>query len=155
MEMSTLVLMALSGSALSMILGGAGSSIAVGTAGMKGAGVFGENPNLFGKVLLMMLLPGSQGIYGFLIAVLILNGLGALAGDIQVTEVTAVKYLAAGLIMGFTGLVSALYQGKVAAAGIAMLPRGEELAGRFITQAVVVETYAIFGLLIAVLLVLL
>jgi V/A-type H+-transporting ATPase subunit K len=153
--MENAVLLAVIGAGLSISLAGTGSSIGIGTAGVKGAGVFGENPNLFGKVLLMMLLPGSQGIYGLLIAILILNSMGALSGNIEITGVEAMKYLGAGAIMGLTGLASAIFQGRVAAAGIAMLPRAEELSGKFITQAVVVETYAIFGLLIAVLLVLL
>ncbi|NCP67118.1 permease [bacterium] len=149
------VMMSVIGAGLSIGLAGAGSSIGIGTAGTKGAGVFGENPNLFGKVLLMMLLPGSQGIYGLLIAILILNNMGALTGEISVTAIDGMKYFGAGIAMGLTGLFSGWFQGKVAAAGIAMLPRAEELSGKFITQAVVVETYAIFGLLIAVLLVLL
>ena len=155
MEMENAVLLSVLGAGLAIGLAGAGSSIGIGTAGAKGAGVFGENPHLFGKVLLMMLLPGSQGIYGLLIAILILNNIGALSGNIAVEAVDASKYFGAGVAMGLTGLFSGWYQGQVAAAGIGMLPRAEELSARFIIQAVVVETYAIFGLLIAVLLVLL
>ncbi len=40
----------------------------VGIAGQAAAGVVTEDPNKFSKVLVLQLLPGTQGIYGLLIA---------------------------------------------------------------------------------------
>ncbi len=153
--MENAILMAVLGAGLSIGLAGGGSSIGIGTAGAKGAGEFGEKPSLFGKVLLMMLLPGSQGIYGLLIAILILNSAGLLGSGAEITAVQGAKYLGAGVAMGFSGLFSDWFQGRVAASGIGAMARDESLTGRLIIQAVVVETYAIFGLLVALLLVLL
>lgn len=154
--METALILSVLGAACAVCFGGAGSSLGIGTAGMKGAGVLAENPNLFGKVLVMMLLPGSQGIYGLLIAILILSNAGFLGGgEIAVTFTQGAKYLGAGLAIGLAGLFSGWFQGKVAAAAIGAAARDESLAGRLITLTVMVETYAIFGLLIALFLVLL
>ena len=153
--MDSALLLSTLGAGLSIGLAGGGSSIGIGTAGAKGAGVFAEKPNLFGKILLMMLLPGSQGIYGLLIAILILNVSGLLGTAATVDLALGAKCLGAGVAMGVSGLFSGWFQGRVAASGIGSMARDESLTGRLIVQAVVVETYAIFGLLVALLLVLL
>ena len=62
------IVLALVGAVLAALLGGIGSAIGVGMTGQAAAGVVSENPPLFGKVLILQLLPGTQGIYGLLIA---------------------------------------------------------------------------------------
>ena len=49
--------------------------------------------------------------------------------------------------MGLAGLSSGLLQGRVAAAGIGAVARDESVAGKAIVLSVIIETYAIFGLL--------
>ena len=71
---------AIAGAAISVFLGGAGSAVGVGLAGQAGAGVISEKPELFGKVLLIQALPGTQGIYGFLGGLLVLIQTGLLGG---------------------------------------------------------------------------
>ena len=58
---------ALLGAALAVLMAGAGSAIGVGTAGQAAAGVMTEDPSKFAKVLVIQLLPGTQGLYGLLI----------------------------------------------------------------------------------------
>ena len=53
------------GAALAAILSGMGSAKGVGLVGQAGAGVITEDPTKFGKVLILQILPGNQGIYGF------------------------------------------------------------------------------------------
>ena len=60
------IVLALVGAVLAALLGGIGSAIGVGMTGQAAAGVVSENPPLFGKVLILQLLPGTQGIYGLL-----------------------------------------------------------------------------------------
>ena len=60
------------GVALSAILSGIGSAIGVGKAGQAAAGVIADQPERFGNCLVLELLPGSQGIYGFAVSILIL-----------------------------------------------------------------------------------
>lgn len=138
------------GAALTAIFGFAGSAIGMGYAGQAAAGVVGEKPNLFGKLLLMQALPGSQGIYGLVGAFLILSFSGVLAGDLAGISVpVGIQYLVAGLPIGISGLVSGIYQGIVAASGISLIAKDEANMGRAIVLAVMVETWAIFGVLIS------
>ena len=72
---------ALAGAALAALLAGIGSAKGIGIAGEAAAGVVSEDPNKFGQVLVLQALPGTQGIYGLLIAFIILLKVGLLGGD--------------------------------------------------------------------------
>lgn len=139
------------GAAISAVLGFAGSAIGMGHAGQAAAGVVGEKPALFGKMLLMQALPGSQGIYGLVGAFLILNFSGVLGNDgtLAISTATGLMYLVTGLPIGIAGLVSGIYQGIVAASGISLIAKDEANTGRAVTLAAMVETWAIFGVLIS------
>lgn len=139
------------GAALAAALGFSGSAIGMGHAGQAAAGVLGEKPHLFGKMLLMQALPGSQGIYGLVGAFLILNFAGILGGDGAVVIDTSLglQYLMAGLPIGIAGFFSGMFQGIVAAAGVSMIAKDEANMGRAIVLSVMVETWAIFGVLIS------
>ncbi len=139
------------GAAIAAALGFSGSAIGMGHAGQAAAGVLGEKPNLFGKMLLMQALPGSQGIYGLVGAFLILNFAGILGGEEAVVIDTALglQYLMAGIPIGVAGFFSGMFQGIVAASGISMIAKDESNMGRAIVLSVMVETWAIFGVLIS------
>ena len=139
------------GAAIAAALGFSGSAIGMGHAGQAAAGVLGEKPHLFGKMLLMQALPGSQGIYGLVGAFLILNFAGVLGGDaVAAVEVgTGLQFLMAGIPIGVAGFFSGMFQGIVAAAGVSMIAKDEANMGRAIVLSVMVETWAIFGVLIS------
>lgn len=139
------VLMAVSGMALSMILAGTGSAKGVGMTGEAAAALAKEQPEKFGKSLILQLLPGTQGFYGMIIALMIFLKLGA-----PIEFALGAKLLAAGFIMGFTGLTSAIAQGRVATAGIQILAKNEEHFMKGAIYAGMVEMYAILGLVIAI-----
>jgi V/A-type H+-transporting ATPase subunit K len=143
--------LAFAGAAIAASLGFSGSAIGMGHAGQAAAGVLGEKPQLFGKMLLMQALPGSQGIYGLVGAFLILNFSGILGGGEAVTLTAAqgMQYLMAGLPIGISGYFSGMFQGMVAASGISMIAKDEANMGRAIVLSVMVETWAIFGVLIS------
>lgn len=67
---------ALLGAAVAVFLAGAGSAIGVGIAGQAASGVVTEDPSKFAKVLIMQLLPGTQGIYGLLVGFITLSKIG-------------------------------------------------------------------------------
>lgn len=139
------------GAAISAALGFAGSAMGMGYAGQAGSGVASERPELFGKILLMQALPGSQGIYGLVGAFLILNGagvLGAATGDVIPTAV-GLQYMMAGIPIGFAGLFSGAFQGMVSASGISMIAKDESLTAKAMILSAMVETWAIFGVLIS------
>ena len=145
---------ATAGAVIAALLAGIGSAIGVGITGQASAGVVSENPDLSGKCLLLQLLPGTQGIYGLLIAVVIALQSGLMSGDVSaLTTTLGVRYLLAGLPIAFDGLLSAIYQGKVAVAGINMVAKKPTESGKGMVMAIMVETYAVLSLLISFLLV--
>ena len=142
------------GAVCAALFAGIGSAIGVGITGQASAGVVSENPDLSGKCLLLQLLPGTQGIYGLLIAVVIALNSGLMSGDVSaLTTTTGVRFLVAGLPIAIGGLVSAIYQGKVAVAGINMVAKKPTESGKGMVMAIMVETYAVLSLLISFLLV--
>ncbi len=143
---------ALLGVALAAILAGFGSVIGVMIAGQAAAGVLSEKPELFGKVFVLQALAGTQGMYGFLVAVLLLQKLGFLGGAIaNLSNEEGLQYLAAALPIALVGLVSAIYQGAVAKSAILMTAKQPDSSTRGISMTVLVETYAILALLVSIL----
>lgn len=140
------------GAAIAIAFAGTGSAIGVGLAGQAAAGVTAEQPDKFSKALILQLLPGTQGIYGLLVAFMILLLSGVIGGDATaITEELGYAYLCASLPIGIVGLTSGIFQGKVAVSGIGLLARRPEEFAKGIIMAAMVETYAIFGLLISIL----
>ncbi|MFA5502983.1 MAG: V-type ATP synthase subunit K [Bacilli bacterium] len=150
MEMG--VALAAIGAALAVGLAGAGSSIGLALAGKASAGVVGEKPSLFGKIFVLQALPATQGIYGFLVAILIITNVGFLTGNVVALDVAqGWSYFAVGISIGISGLVSGAYQGYMTAAAIKMTGKDPSLSARGMTMVVMIETYAILGLLISIL----
>ena len=139
---------ALIGAALAVILAGCGSAYGVGVAGQAAAGVVTEDPSKFAKVLVIQLLPGTQGIYGLLVAFVALPRSGLLgAGSVA----TGLMVMAACLPIGIVGLVSAMHQGKTAVASIGIVAKKPDQFGKAMLFPAMVETYAILALLISIL----
>lgn len=140
------------GAALAVFLAGAGSAIGVGTAGQAAAGVVTEDPSKFAKVLIIQLLPGTQGIYGLLVGFITLSNIGLLGGSIaDISVSTGLLILAACLPIGIVGLISGIYQGRTSAASIGIVARKPEQFGKAMLFPAMVETYAILALLISIL----
>ena len=139
------IVWALLGAAISVALAGIGSAIGVGTAGRAAAGVVTEDPDKFAKVLLLQLLPGTQGIYGLLVAFLALSKVGILGGG--VADIS----LETGLMIFVACLLSAIHQGKTSVASIGIVAKKPEQFGKAMLFPAMVETYAILALLISIL----
>ncbi|MFV0313990.1 MAG: V-type ATP synthase subunit K [Anaerotignum sp.] len=142
--------LALSGAAVAA-LAGIGSAIGVGVAGEAAAGVVSEDPNKFGQVLLLQALPGTQGIYGLLIAFLVMVKVGLLGGDgmVELTMIQGAGIFAAALPIGFVGIFSGIAQGKAAAAGIMLVGKKPSELAKGMLFAAMVETYAVLALLVS------
>lgn len=144
------IVWALIGAAFAAVLAGCGSAYGVGVAGQAAAGVVTEDPSKFAKVLIIQLLPGTQGIYGLLIAFLTLSKVGLLGGgaaDISVG--TGLLIFAACVPIGIVGLVSAMYQGRTAVASIGIIAKKPEQFAKAMLFPAMVETYAILALLVS------
>ena len=115
---------AILGGALAAILGGIGSAIGVGLAGQASSGVMSEDPEKFGSLLLLVALPGTQGIYGFLSAFLVILKLGLTTTTVAtLSSAQGWQILIACLPVAFAGLVSGIHQGKVCASGVYMVAK--------------------------------
>ncbi|MFL2104224.1 V-type ATP synthase subunit K [Desemzia sp. FAM 23991] len=137
------------GAAMATIFAGIGSSKGVGMTGEAAAALTTEQPEKFGQALILQLLPGTQGLYGFVIAFLIFLNTGA-----DTTLAQGMYMFMASLPIAFTGLFSGISQGRVASAGIQILAKKPEHATKGIIYSAMVETYAILGFVISFLLVL-
>lgn len=145
---------AIIGAAIAVILGGIGSIIGTGKAGQAGAGVVTEEPEKFGKVLLLQALPSTQGIYGFIGCFWVIFKLGLLAGNVpSLTWQVGLAILAACLPVAIGGLISAVFQSKVSIAGMNIVSKQPDASGKGIILSAMVETYAVLGLLATILLV--
>ena len=143
--------LALLGAAIAS-LAGIGSAIGVCIAGQAAAGVITEDPKKFGKTLVLQVLPGTQGIYGFVVAFLIILKLGMLGGGmIELTVAQGAYLFAAGLPIGIVGIISGIQQGKAAAAGLQLTAKRPDQMTKGVIYAAMVETYAILALLISIL----
>lgn len=147
-------ILALLGAAIAVIFSGMGSSKGVGLSGETAAGVSTENPEVNSKLLVLQLLPATQGIYGFLIAVIVLINTGVLGGAMKpVSDLQGLAFIAGCLPIGLVGYYSAIRQGKVAASSMIMTGQRPEMSGKGITMTVMVETYAVLALLVSFLIV--
>jgi V/A-type H+-transporting ATPase subunit K len=123
--------------------------------GKASAGVCSENPDLFGKVLILQALPGTQGIYGFIVAIMVMIKLGLLGGSpAQLSTGEGWAYFGACMPIALIGLISAILQARTAVSAIHMTAKQPEASAKGMTMTAMVETYAILALLASILLVL-
>ncbi len=141
------VVFAALGIAIAM-LSGIGSAKGIGIVGQAASGLIIEEPEKFGRSLVLQLLPGTQGLYGFVIALLVLGKL-----DVNMSVANGMYILFSCIPVGIVGWLSAIAQGKVAAAGISILAKNEEHSTKGIIYAVMVETYALLAFVISLILV--
>ena len=119
------------GAGLAVCLAGAGSAKGTGIAGEAGTGLLSEDPGKFGKVMILQVIPGSQGLYGLVIGFIAMLRMGILDGS-------------------YVDLVSAIAQGRVAAGSINLLARRPDEWVKGMVLCIVVEFYAILSLLASI-----
>ena len=146
--------LALLGAALAAGLAGMGSAKGVGMVGEAASGLLTEDPSKFGKALILQALPGTQGIYGLITAFLIIFKIGILGTPVELTVAQGAYFLMASLPIAIVGFYSAIKQAKVAVSGINLIAKRPDEVGKAITSSALVETYAIFAVLVSLLLVL-
>lgn len=145
------IVFAVLGVALASFLPGIGSAIGVGMAGQAAAGVVTDDPSKFGKALVLQLLPGTQGIYGLLIAFIAMGQIGLLGGSAQMSLATGLAYLGACLPIALVGWYSAIQQAKASVASLNLFSKRPDQFGKSLIFPAMVETYAILALLISLL----
>ena len=141
------------GVAVAVLFSGIGSAKGVGLVGEATSGILIDDPDKYGQCIVLQALPGTQGIYGFLIGFIIMLNSGMMGGTVDLTLETGAYILASSLPVGLVGLLSGIAQGRVAAAGISVVAKRPDQVAKAIVSAAMVETYAILAFLISLLLV--
>ena len=136
---------ALTGAVLAVTLACVGSAKGVGIASEAAAAVIIDDPSKFAKLLILQLLPGTQGLYGLVVAVMILLKIGVLGGSPNITLLAGLLYLVAGLPVGIGGLISAIAQARVAVTGVTIVAKKPSESSKAIISATLVEFYALLS----------
>ncbi len=140
------------GVALAMGVAAVMSSIGIGIAGAGATGVAAERPDKFGRLIVYQALPMTQGIYGLLISILVLNFTGLTGGpEFAILSSPYVGWgaLSIGIVIALSS-VSAIPQGMTASAAAAAFGRNNKVFGKGVIFTVMSETMAIFGFLVAI-----
>lgn len=141
------------GAGLAAVLSGIGSAKGTGIAGEAGTGLLCQDPSKFGKVMILQVIPGTQGLYGLVIWFFALFTMGAFSGGIvDLTVTNGLTIFVSCIPMAIGGWLSAIYQGRVAASAINVVAKKPDDWAKGIILCGIVEFYAILSLLASVLL---
>lgn len=147
--------LAIAGAAVAALLSGIGSAKGVGMVGQAAAGLISEDPSKFTKVLILEILPGTQGLYGFITAIMVMIKIKLLSGEpVMLTVQQGIAVFVACLPMAIVGFFSALHQAKVAAAGVSVVAKKPDQQSKAMVLSAMVETYAVLALLTSLLFIL-
>jgi len=132
-----------------------GSAKGTGCAGEAGTGLLCEDPNSFGKVLILQVIPGTQGLYGLVVWFFACFQMGMLNGTaVNMSVMEGLQYFVACLPIAIGGLMSAIAQGRVAAGSINILAKQPDHWSKGMVLCITVEFYAILSLLASMLMIL-
>ena len=146
--------LALLGAGLAVGLSCVGSAKGTGIAGEAGTGLLAQDPSKSGKVMVLQLLPGTQGLYGLVVWFFALYQMGMIGGEVNLTISQGMAYFVACLPMAIGGLLSAIAQGRVAAGSINILAKKPDDWSKGLILCGIVEFYAILSLLASMLMLL-
>ena len=153
-EISSGAALGMLGAGLAVCLAGAGSARGTGIAGEAGTGLLSEDPSKFGKVMILQVIPGTQGLYGLVIGFLALMKMGLFSGTVgDLTIAQGLIVLAACIPMALGGLLSGIAQGRVAAASVGIVAKNPNDWSKGMVLCIIVEFYAILSLLISFLMI--
>ncbi|MCX6354965.1 MAG: V-type ATP synthase subunit K [Candidatus Aureabacteria bacterium] len=144
---------AVAGAMAAAMLACVGSARGIRISASQAGGVLSEQPELFGKLLVLIALPGTQGFYGFICAIMIALRCGFIAGKVTITPLVGIGIFFIGLCTGIVEWKSAIFQGETSAAAINLTAKKPDESGRAILLPALVETYAVIALLAAILMI--
>lgn len=146
------VVWALIGAGLAAILGGLGSAIGITMASHAAAGVLSEDDTKFGQLLPLVAMPGTQGIYGFIAAVLVVVFFKILNGTTDISASIGFGVFLACQPVIWLSFLTAIYQGRTAVAAVGIVGSGKKVPA--LVFPALVETYAILALIVTILMLL-
>ncbi len=124
-------------------LGAIGSVIGCARAGQAACGAMLETESGYGRYVGVSAMPSSQVIYGIVIMLTLSR---------KVTVVNAPGLFAIGVLVGLALMISAIYQGYCCASAISVSKSKTEVFGISIAPAAVVEGFAVFAFVFALVL---
>ncbi|MBU0628243.1 MAG: V-type ATP synthase subunit K [Nanoarchaeota archaeon] len=143
---------AVAGAAVALGVAGVSTALGVQSAGVAAAGAVAEKKENFKNALVLQALPQTQTIYAFITALLILMGAGLLGGGVkELTNAQGLVLFGAGLVVAITS-ISAISQGIVAASGIVSCAKSQDAFAPSLVFSGQCETPAIFGFILAIML---
>jgi len=144
---------ALAGAGFAAVLGGIGSAIGITTASGTVSGILSEDDTKFGQLLPIAAMPGTQGIYGFIAAVLVVVFFSLLSGEVNTLSGTAgFQVFLACQPTAWLCLMSAIYQGRTGSSAAGIVAAGKSAPA--LVFPALVETYAILALIVTILMLL-
>ena len=154
-ELSTGAAIGMLGAGLAVCLAGAGSAKGTGIAGEAGTGLLSQDPSKLGKIMIIQVVPGTQGLYGLVVGFLAMSRMGVLNGTfVDLSLADGLRYFAACLPIAIGGVISAVAQGRVAAGTINLLAKRPNDWFKGVILCITVEFYALLSLLASILLML-
>ena len=138
---------------LSLIMTGLGSAKGVGIVGEAMSGVIVEDPSRFGPLMILQVIPSTNGIYGFLITFIILSNSGIMGGGVVLSLSKGFLLFLSSLPISIVGYLAAIYQARIAVCGVNIVARHPDQLAKAMISAVMVETYPILALLVSMLMV--
>lgn len=142
---------AIIGAALAVIVSGIGSAIGVGRAGQAASALLSKKPEKFGNTLILQVMPSTQGLYGFVVAFMVMVQINAFGDMTPLTDAQGWIIFGYCMPVAFVGLISAIMQGNVAIGCINLVGKQEKQLGHAIPMLVLVEIFAIFAFIISIL----
>jgi V/A-type H+/Na+-transporting ATPase subunit K len=131
---------------VAFIGGGMGSAIGITYVSNVASGILVEDPDKFGSLLPLLAIPGTQGIYGLITAILV-----TIFFDLaKLTGLNGLLVFFSCLPVAFVCFISAIFQGLTAASASAMVARRTEELGKAMVLPALVETYAVFSLILTI-----
>ena len=140
------------GAGVAIGFAGLGSGLGQGMAAAGSVGAVAEDNDMFARGIIFSALPETQAIYGFLVAILLLVFSGLLGGGSGLSDTAGIVAIGVGASIGFAGLGSGMGQGMAAASSVGAIVEDNDMFARGIIFSALPETQAIYGFLIAILL---
>ncbi len=126
-----------------LALGAVGSMVGVGRAGMAACGALLEVESGYGRFIGISAMPSSQTIYGIVVTLTL---------NVGINVENAPGIFGIGLLAGIALMISAFAQGSACAAAINASKSKPEIFGISIAPAAVVEGFAVFAFVFALVL---
>jgi V/A-type H+/Na+-transporting ATPase subunit K len=134
------------GPGIALALGCLGSTIGCGIAGMASHGVMSRVEEGHAKYVALSAAPSTQAIFGFLLMIL-------MSQSIRAGTLSPLSGVGIGLFVGTAILFSGVFQGKCAASAIQATAKNPALFGMCWAAIGVIEAFALFAFVFAVLII--